>query len=134
VAIDISTELENWAGLAEFSLTRHAEDGQADIFWNRGGEVRYFIREKLDGWIEVTCSDRMGPEYFIFYGASAAVVERFLFGWFGDTHRSLRKLPVLATPMSADELISGYRIVLQTFDGVDRYALIDPSDRMVEVE
>jgi hypothetical protein len=127
----VSNELENWANIAEFSLTRDAEDGQVDIFWNRGGEVRYFVREKPDGWVEISCSDRLGPEYFIFTGASATIVERFLLGWFGDSYRSIKRMPIIATPISSDGLMNGYRIASQIFDGVDRYVLIDPADRVI---
>lgn len=127
----VSIDLENWAKLAGLSLTRNAEDGQADVLWNSGGEVRYFVREKPDGWVEVSCSDRLGPEYFIFSGISAEVTERFLLGWFGDSYRSIKGMPIIATPVSAEALSNGYRIDSQKFDGVDRYVLINPAGEVV---
>lgn len=131
--MSISQELEEWANLAKFSLTRNTAGSGADIFWNLGGELRYFVREMADGWTQVTCSDRMGPEEFEFSGASLAVAERFLFGWFGNTYRSIRTLPSLATPVAVQEASNGYRIGSQEFEGVDRYTLIDATDRIIAV-
>lgn len=131
--MSISRELEEWANLARFSLTRNTEGSGADIFWNLGGELRYFFRERADGWTQVSCSDRFGPEEFEFSGASPAIAERFLFGWFGDTYRSIRALPILATPVAVGELTNGYRIVSQEFEGVDRYTLVDATDRTIAV-
>ncbi len=131
--MSISQELEEWANFAKFSLTRNAEGSGADIFWNLGGEVRYFVRDRADGWTQVTCSDRLGPEELEFAGASPAVVERFLFGWFGYTYRSVRAMPILATPVAAGELTNGYRIAVQEFEGVDRYTLVDATDRTIAV-
>lgn len=40
-------------------------------------------------------------------------------------------MSIIATPMSPDELMHGYRIASQKFGGVDRYVLIDPTDRVI---
>ncbi|WP_163911616.1 Imm61 family immunity protein [Mycolicibacterium aubagnense] len=131
--MSISRQLEEWANLAKFSLTRNTEGSDADIFWNLGGELRYFVRGRADGWTQVTCSDRLGPEVFEFSGASPSVVERFLLGWFGDTYRSVRALPILARPIAGRDLANGHRISLQEFDGVDRYTSVDATDRTIAV-
>lgn len=131
--MDLSDEIENWARLANFSLTRNSEGSDTDIFWNRDGEVRYFVSDRQDGWTEVTSSDRLGPEVFTFAGASPQIVERFLFGWFGKTYRNINKLPSLATPKTADGLPNGYRLELRKFDGVERHTLVDSADRPVAV-
>lgn len=131
--MDLSHEIENWASLAKFSLTRNTEGSDTDIFWNRDGEVRYFVRGRQDGWTEVTSSDRLGPESFTFAGASPQVVERFLFGWFGKTYRSINKLSPLAAPRAADKLANGYRIASQEVDGVERHTLVDSANRTIAI-
>ncbi|WP_413232345.1 Imm61 family immunity protein [Mycolicibacterium sp. 141076] len=96
----VSRELADWATLAGYSLTVDAEDGLTDVFWNQLGEIRLFIRKATNGWINVTCSDRLQPEYFYFAGRTIDVVERFFFGWFGGTVRSNHGMPLLDTPIS----------------------------------
>lgn len=125
VTIPISQELKDWADLAGYTLTPDSEDGRADIFWNQGGEIRFFIRNSADDWINVTCSDRLQPEYFYFAGKNIDVVEKFFFGWFGNTMRSNRGMPLLNTPISTEQLATGYQVTPRQIDGIDRYALID---------
>ncbi|MFL0295096.1 Imm61 family immunity protein [Mycobacterium sp. SMC-18] len=129
----VSDELESWASLAGFSLTRNAECIGTDLFWNRGGELRYFVRDRADGGTEVTYSDRLGPEGFEFSGASPVVVERFLFGFFGDSYRSIKDLPFVMATRAVDDLDHGYRVALQEVTGVNRYTLIDASDAIIAV-
>lgn len=130
----VSVELENWARLAGFSLTRGMDDRQPDVFWNQLGEVRYFLTRQPTGWVEISSSDRLGPASFLFSGASWTVVERFLFCWFGETLRNLRKMPFLATLTTVDNLSSGgYRITKKKLDEVERYVLVDGAGRVIAV-
>ncbi|WP_142239742.1 Imm61 family immunity protein [Mycobacterium sp. ST-F2] len=131
--MSISQELKDWAKLAGYSLSVDSSDGPADMFWNQGGEIRYFIKEAQDGWINVTCSDRLQPEYFYFAGRTIEVVERFFFGWFGNTMRSNRGMPLLDTPISPEQLATGYQLATRQIDGVDRYVLINPDGTVVAV-
>jgi|KBSSwiStaDraftv2_1062776.scaffolds.fasta_scaffold82529_3 hypothetical protein len=129
----VTQELKDWAELAGYSLTVGSEGGRTDIFWNRGGEIRLFIRGAANGWINVTCSDRLQPEYFYFAGRTIEVVEKFFFGWFGNTMRSNRGMPLLDTPISPEQLATGYQMAPRQIDGVDRYVLIDPERAAVAV-
>jgi hypothetical protein len=61
------------------------------------------------------------------------VVERFFFGWFGNTMRSNRGMPPLDTPISTEQLAPGYQMAPRQIDGVDRYVLIDPSGAVAAV-
>ncbi|MUL49070.1 hypothetical protein FZI85_19740 [Mycobacterium sp. CBMA293] len=131
--MSVSQELNDWAELAGYSLTADSADGPADIFWNRGGEIRFFLREAADGWINVTCSDRLQAEYFYFAGKTIEVAERFFFGWFGNTMRSNRGMPPLDTPISTEQLANGYQVALRQIDGVDRYALADTDGTVIAV-
>lgn len=130
--MSVSQELKDWAELAGYSLTAGTADSPAEMFWNRGGEIRFFLREAADGWVNVTCSDRLQPEYFYFSGRTIEVVERFFFGWFGNTMRSNRGMPPLDTPVSTEQLAAGYQVEPRQIDGVDRHVLID-SDGVVAV-
>jgi len=125
--ISVSDELRNWAQSAGYAVDN--EDGSTHqiMFWSRGGETRYFVKATADGWVQVDCSDRLQPEYFLFSGNSINVVERYLFGLFGNAMRSHRRLPLLATPMTEDELAGGYGIELRQVAGKDRYTLVTKS-------
>ncbi len=127
--MSVSQELKDWAELAGYSLTADS----ADIFWNRGGEIRFFLREVADGWINVTCSDRLQAEYFYFAGMTTEVVEKYFFGWFGNTMRSNRGMPPLDTPISTEQLAPGYQIATRQINGVDQYVLIGPDGVVVAV-
>ncbi|TXH25082.1 MAG: hypothetical protein E6R06_10370 [Mycobacterium sp.] len=131
--MSVSQELKEWAELAGYSLTTDSIDNPADIFWNQGGEIRFFLREVADGWVNVTCSDRLQPEYFYFAGRTIEIVERFFFGWFGNTMRSNRGMPPLDTPISTEQLAAGYQVAPRQVNGVDRYVLIDPDGAIAAV-
>lgn len=132
-AMIVSRELADWAKLADYSLTVDTEGGLPDIFWNQLGEIRLFIRKSTNGWINVTCSDRLQPEYFYFAGKTIDVVEKFFFGWFGGTVRSNHGMPLLDTPVTTEQLATGYQITRRQVDGIARYVLIDPNGAEVAV-
>lgn len=131
---DISAALQGWAQLAGYTLTpgRVTDDGRA-IFYNEGGEVRYFIESRSDTWFVVTESDRMGQEYLVLAARSLDVVEKYFFGVFGSTVRSRRGLPEVRLPSSADDVGDGFTLDDLEFDGRRCRGLIDPAGRVVAV-
>lgn len=133
-AANISPDLAEWARLAGFELTQGSEarDGRT-LFWNRLGEVRYFIAARSDGWIVVTDSHRMADEHFLFAGESMSVVELFFCGKCGLSTRSARDLPPLRYPRTVQDVVSGYRIETRLFDGDEDLALIDSEDSVLAV-
>ncbi|SHT64986.1 Uncharacterised protein [Mycobacteroides abscessus subsp. abscessus] len=129
----VSQELAEWAKLAGYSLTVGSEGGLTDIFWNRLGEIRLFIREMTDGWVDVTCSDRLQPEYFYFAGRTIEVVEKFLFGWFGNTTRYNSGMPPLRTPTTLAELTHGYKVATLQIDDIGRHVLVATNGSVVAI-
>jgi hypothetical protein len=133
-SIEISAELKKWGELAGYKLAHgtNPNDGVA-VFSASLGETRILIRRNNTGWFVITDSDRMGPEQFILATPSMATVERYFFGKFGLAIRSLRNLPRVRVPVSAEKLSPGFRLETRIFDGVERWALIALDDSTVAV-
>lgn len=125
-SIDISPRLEQWATLADYTLTpgTSTDDGRA-MFWSPGGEVRYFVGANDDNWFVVTDSDRLGAEHYLFAACSMDIVEKYFFGKFGEFARSKRDLPRIHIPIAKEEIAAGFTIDYRPFEQVDRLALID---------
>lgn len=131
VRIDISSRLQEWSARAGYTLTLQG-DGRAE-FWSRGGEVRYFIGARDDGWFVVTSSDRLGPEYLTLATTSVEAMERYFFGMFGEYIRSGQRLSRVRMPRTREEISPGYVIDTRVFDRVERLALIDVDGSAVAI-
>lgn len=132
--MEISSQLEEWAALAGYSLTpgSSTRDGRA-LFWSAGGEVRHFIGTDNQGWFSVTDSDRLGPEYSVFAAASMVTIEKYFFGKFGGYIRSRNELPRVHVPYLLEEISAGFSVQARRSDGVGRFALIGPDGSEVAV-
>lgn len=125
----VSPQLLEWSRLAGYALTPEDESGAA-LFWSDpGGEIRYYIRQNIDGGVVLTSAERASEEQFELYAESMEVLERYLFGVFGRSLRSKRRLPRVKTPRKMEEISDGYRISDVDAEGVRR--LSDPSGRTV---
>ncbi|MDP7705239.1 MULTISPECIES: Imm61 family immunity protein [unclassified Mycobacterium] len=132
--IEISSTLQRWARLAGYTLTPGpvTDDGRA-IFYNSGGEVRYFVGLRSDGWFTVTESDRMSAEYFVLAARTLDVIEKYFFGVFGSTWRGIRGLPDVRLPASADDIGDGFTLADVEFDGRQCRGLVDPAGGVVAI-
>jgi len=113
----LSRELLVWAHRAGYSLTPVDHSGAAILWSDPGGETRYYVRRRDDGWIELTRASRGGDEQFTLMTASTEVLERYLLGLFGDVIRDQKGLPVLRTPWGVDDLADGYALSDISGDG-----------------
>jgi Immunity protein 61 len=80
--VEISSDLENWAGNAGYSLTPTDQNGRA-VFSTSDSEIRYFIEKVNERWFRVTCSNRMGPAQFELAAPSMSTIETYFYGLFG---------------------------------------------------
>lgn len=76
--------------------------------------TRYLIRQVRDR-LRLTQADDDAEERTLLYAADREVLERFLYGVFGDDIRDDLGLPYLELPWAADDLAAGF-----TLEGFDR--------------
>jgi len=127
--VEVSHQLEEWAALAGYTLTPGPSNSdERPMFWSAGGEVRYFIADKKDGWFVVTDSDRLGPEHFKLAATSMNIIEKYLFGMFGEFIRGRQDLPPVNVPITRDEVAAGFTIENRLFENANRLALVDSSE------
>jgi hypothetical protein len=116
-SIELSEHLLDWARVAGYARTVDS-DAVVDTLWSDpGGEVRYYIRRRADGWYLLTRSSRGGEEQFIIAAVTGEVLERFLYGVLGTVIRDDRGLPPLKKPWSPTDLASGYTLSDLSEDG-----------------
>jgi len=134
-SVEISNELEEWASLAGYALTpaSRAHDGRA-LFWSSGGEIRLFLGSRPDGWFVITRSERFGEEQLTFAAARMSTIEKYLFGNFGHSVRSIRGLPVIPVLKSSEPATNGLSIQPRQFDGAARLALIAPDGSIIALK
>ncbi|MGD1256446.1 TNT antitoxin family protein [Mycobacterium seoulense] len=140
--VDLSSGLQEWLRLAGMELIQGSktDDGRTEI-WNEGGERRYFI-DRIDGYFVITSSDRMGDERFHLGAHTMDLIEKYLYGYFGNAVRKHRDLPRVRKPFARGELKRNYSLGKMVFSGCERDALIDTAgstlaigadDRLVEL-
>jgi len=132
-SVDFSTELQNWIRLAGLDMIQGSQtaDGRT-VIWNKGGEIRYFV-DFVDGYYVITSSDRMDAEKFHLGAVTMAVLERYLYGHFGNSVRRFHGLQRMRKPLSRDELQQGYTIGKVVFGARERDALIASSGTAVAI-
>lgn len=132
--IQLSQRLEEWAKLADYTLTPSSStrDGRP-IFWSGLGESRLFVGKKPDGWLVITDSDRMESEWFVLAAPSVDTIEKYLFGKFGMYIRGTRNLPRIGVPVSAGDQHSDFNIETREYEGVERFALVAPDGSAIAV-
>ncbi|KAA0104697.1 Imm61 family immunity protein [Mycolicibacterium sp. P1-5] len=104
-------DLISWGRRAGMAYSE-SESTSAAIFFNGGGEFRYFVRRSVDepGWFTVTKASRSDPERFLFSAKDLALVEKYFWATFGADIRSVQRQPFLAFPTEPDELSDGYTL------------------------
>ncbi|KAA1248678.1 hypothetical protein F0Q45_19245 [Mycobacterium simiae] len=133
IAVDFSTDLDEWIRLAGLDTIQgsKASDGRTAI-WNKGGEARYLV-SFIDGYYVITSSTRLGPENFHIGTATMALLEKYLFGHFGNSVRRRRGLNWVRKPFAMDELQKRYAIGKIVFLGRERDALIDEAEAVLSI-
>ncbi|BBX73283.1 Imm61 family immunity protein [Mycobacterium shinjukuense] len=98
ISVDLSSELQDWIQLAGLDIIQGSktDDGRT-VIWNKGGEICYFI-SVVDGYYVITSSQRMDAENFHFGTVSMAILERYLYGRFGGSVRSIYGLQRVRKP------------------------------------
>jgi hypothetical protein len=131
--VDLTADLQAWVRLAGLDMIQgsQTDDGRT-VIWNTGGEVRYFI-DVVDGWYVITTSDRLGPETYEFAAESMPIIEKYLYGVFGDSVRQDENLPYIRSPFHPEELRPGYSIGKQAFAGRERHTLIDDAGKVIAI-
>ncbi|MGH3638624.1 MAG: Imm61 family immunity protein [Mycobacterium sp.] len=107
---ELSVELLDWARRAGYTLTAADREGVLTLWSDPGGEVRYYLRRREDGWYLLTRSSRDSDEQFVLAAVSREILERFLYGVFGTVIRDDHKLPFLQKPWNPADVASGYSL------------------------
>lgn len=106
----VSHQLVEWAEAAGYSLTPEDHSGAA-LFWSDpGGELRFYVRDQVDGNLVLTRAERASEEQFELAGASMDVIERYLYGVFGWARRSKLRLQRIKAPRRVEEIVDGFEI------------------------
>ncbi|WP_231984422.1 TNT antitoxin family protein [Mycobacterium sp. E342] len=131
--VDLSSGVQEWIRLAGMELIQGSktDDGRTQI-WNKGGERRYFI-SAVDGFFIITSSDRMGRESFHLGAVSRELIEKYLYGYFGNAVRKNRGLPRVRKPSMPDELAQKYNLGKTAFHDRERDTLIGPEGSMIAI-
>lgn len=131
--VDLSSGVQEWIRLAGMELLQgsQADDRRTEI-WNEGGERRYFI-SAVDGYFVITSSDRMGDEKLHLGAITMELIEKYLYGYFGNAVRKLRGLPRLQKPFTRDEISKNYALGTTAFYDRERDALINPAGSLIAI-
>lgn len=104
----ISPNVVEWLGRAGYSVSQDPSGSGRVVVYSRGGEERWFIDLRGDGWIEVTTSSRGGPEVWECDLATACVLNHYLVALCGDSVRERSRLSGwLNLPIRLDALAPG---------------------------
>ena len=108
--VRIAQDLIDWAAAGNWSVSFSAE-GDVTFWDDPGGEIKFFVREDPDGWIEVSTSHRGGARERFIDVASSDLLAVFVTGYFGGSVREARKLPLLDIPFEMSGVFPGFAIV-----------------------
>jgi hypothetical protein len=132
-SVDLSVSLQDWIRQSGMDMTQGSQSGDGrTIFWNKGGEVRYFI-DKIGNWYVITSSDRMSAESYELAAVSMPTIERYLYGDRGWLIRRANGLPRIRRPFKTDELRSGYSIGKMLYADRERSSLINATGMVVAI-
>lgn len=109
---DLSPECVGWAQTAGYTLRVDDQEDAAVLRSEVGGPTRYVIRHRGAGRLELSQADGDDgdEEERLLYAANRGVLERYLFGLFGDDIREELGLPFLEMPWTAADVAAGYAI------------------------
>ena len=109
--LNVSRDLVHWALRSGFDH-RTEFGSEPTVFFNAGGEERYYLRSSSDesGWVTVTHASRSGDEQYVFEARDLQITERYFWGFFGVGIRSRERLPRLSLPLRLDQVAAGFRI------------------------
>lgn len=103
----LSPDITSWAERAGYRSTRNED---ALMLYSEGGENRYYIRNRPDGWWELSFASRGSAERFMLRASSMKVLARHLVEVFGISIRGEMGLPFLRLPYSKADLAAGYSL------------------------
>lgn len=103
----LSSECVGWARAAGYSYS--VEDEGAVLRCDTG-PTRYFIRRRGPDRLELTVLSDGEAEQPVLFVSSVEVLERYLFGMFGDGIREDLGLSQLDLPWRREDLASGYAL------------------------
>ncbi|WP_057171038.1 Imm61 family immunity protein [Mycobacterium sp. Root265] len=103
----LSSDITAWAQRAGYHST---DDADALVLYSEGGENRYYVRERQDGWWELSFASRGEDERFMLRASSREVLEHHLVEVFGVTIRDEAALPFLRLPYKSSDLATGYHL------------------------
>lgn len=141
-SVDLSSGIQQWLRRAGMELIQGSDagDGRPEI-WNEGGERRYFIG-RSDNYFVISSSDRLGDERFHLGTQTMDLIEKYLYGYFGNAVRKHLGLPRVQKPFTRGELKQHFSLGKIHFAGCERETLVDPNgstiaigadDRLVEL-
>ncbi|MBU8813182.1 MULTISPECIES: Imm61 family immunity protein [Mycobacteriaceae] len=104
----LSPDCLGWARTAGFVHRRDDEAGIVELRSEVGAPIRYVIRRPAVGRVELVEVDELGDERLVLFVAEMKVLERFLFGVFGDDIRAEVDLPFVELPWDRESLATGY--------------------------
>lgn len=110
----LSSDITAWAQRAGY---RSTDDADASVLYSEGGENRYYVRVRQDGWWELSFASRGGDERFMLRAASRVVLQHHLIELFGVTIRDDEGLDFLRLPYKSSDLATGYRLDEMSDDG-----------------
>ncbi|WP_241177780.1 Imm61 family immunity protein [Mycolicibacterium nivoides] len=106
----LSPDCLGWARTAGFV---HRTDDAAGIVELRSevdAPIRYVIRRPSTGRVELVEVDELGDEQLVLFVAEIEVLERYLFGMFGDDIRAEVDLPFVELRWGRESLAAGYEL------------------------
>ncbi|WP_396911190.1 Imm61 family immunity protein [Mycolicibacterium sp.] len=106
----LSPDCLGWARTAGFVHRTDDEAGIVELRSEVGAPIRYVIRRPAVGRVELVEVDELGDERLVLFVAEMKVLERYLFGVFGDDIRADVDLPFVELPWDRESLATGYEI------------------------
>ena len=106
----LSPDCIGWARAAGYGCTTDDSTETVVLRSQMGPPTRYYIRQVRDRLRLTTQAEDDTEERPMLFAADREVLERFLYGVFGDDIRDDLGLPYLELPWSADDLAAGYTL------------------------
>lgn len=106
----LSADCLGWARTAGFVHRTDDTAGIAEFRSEVGAPIRYVIRRPSVGRLELVEVDELDDERLVLFVAEMKVLERYLFGLFGDDIRAEVELPFVELRWDREALAAGYEI------------------------
>ncbi|WP_082941768.1 Imm61 family immunity protein [Mycolicibacterium peregrinum] len=124
-APSLSLECLRWAQAAGFVHRADEAAGVTELRSERGAPAKYLVRRPSTRRLELVEVDELHDERLVLFVAEADVLERYLFGMFGDDIRADVDLPFVELRWDRGSLATGYEID----DTNPAYQILTATDR-----